>query len=88
MNDEEFEVAGHQMLKYVIDYHKKIRERRVMPNVRPGFMRKLLPDHAPQTPEKWDQLYKDIERVIMPGVSIYLLYLNLFWTRPTDELTY
>ncbi|CAE1323299.1 unnamed protein product [Acanthosepion pharaonis] len=69
MNDEEFEAAGQQMLKYVIDYHKNIRERRVMPDVKPGFMRKLLPDHAPHTPEKWDLLFKDIERVIMPGVT-------------------
>lgn len=69
MNNEEFEAAGQQMLKYVIDYHKKIRERRVLPDVKPGFMRKLLPDHAPQTPEKWDQVYKDIERVVMPGVT-------------------
>lgn len=32
-------------------------------------MQPLLPSEAPQTPEKWQDVMADIERVIMPGVS-------------------
>eukprot|EP00106_Octopus_bimaculoides_P008024 XP_014775466.1 PREDICTED: aromatic-L-amino-acid decarboxylase-like [Octopus bimaculoides] len=69
MDSQEFQVASQQMIKFVADYLENSRERRVLPDVKPGFMRPLLPDHAPQDPEKWEDLFKDIERVIMPGVT-------------------
>ena len=42
-----------------------------MPTVEPGYIKPLLPDEAPQIPEKWEDIMTDIERVIMPGVSIF-----------------
>ncbi|XP_029633174.1 aromatic-L-amino-acid decarboxylase [Octopus sinensis] len=69
MDSEEFQVASKQMIKFVADYLENSRERRVLPDVKPGFMRPLLPDHAPEDPEKWEDLFKDIEKVIMPGVT-------------------
>jgi len=41
----------------------------VTPNVEPGYLRKLIPDAAPEQPENWKDVMKDIERVIMPGVA-------------------
>ena len=39
----------------------------------PGYIRELLPDEAPVKGEKWDDIFKDVERVIMPGViKVYL----------------
>lgn len=32
-------------------------------------MKPLLPSEAPQSPEQWEDIMADIERVIMPGVS-------------------
>uniref|UniRef100_A0A3Q3GAR2 Histidine decarboxylase n=1 Tax=Kryptolebias marmoratus TaxID=37003 RepID=A0A3Q3GAR2_KRYMA len=43
-------------------------DRRVIPDVKPGYMRELLPDAAPAEPEDWENIFNDIERVIMPGV--------------------
>ncbi|KAG7173247.1 Aromatic-L-amino-acid decarboxylase-like, partial [Homarus americanus] len=43
--------------------------RRVLPEVEPGYLRPLLPDHAPDTPDEWSDVMADIERVIMPGVT-------------------
>jgi len=37
--------------------------------VKPGYLRDLIPEEAPEAPEKWQDIMKDIERVIMPGVS-------------------
>ena len=34
----------------------------------PGYIRELIPDSAPQQGENWDDIFKDVERVIMPGV--------------------
>ena len=35
-----------------------------------GYMKQLIPDDAPENPENWEDIVKDIERVIMPGVCI------------------
>lgn len=48
---------------------KQLVFRRVLPTVQPGYLRPLIPEEAPETPEKWQDVMKDIERVIMPGVS-------------------
>jgi hypothetical protein len=41
---------------------------RVTPDVEPGFLRELLPKDAPRTGEKWEDIFKDFENKIMPGV--------------------
>lgn len=56
-------------MDYITQYLSSIRERRVIPDVKPGYMRGLLPDAAPTDPEDWDNIFTDIEKVIMPGVS-------------------
>lgn len=56
------------MVEYIADYLENIRERRVFPDVKPGYMRELVPSEAPEHSEPWDNIFKDVERVIMPGV--------------------
>lgn len=58
------------MVEYIADYLENIRERRVFPDVTPGYIRKIVPSEAPVDGEKWDDIFNDIERVIMPGVCI------------------
>uniref|UniRef100_K1R2A9 Histidine decarboxylase n=1 Tax=Magallana gigas TaxID=29159 RepID=K1R2A9_MAGGI len=57
------------MVDFIAEYLKSIRTRRVFPDVSPGYMRTLVPEAAPQEGEKWDDIFRDIERVIMPGVT-------------------
>ena len=56
------------MVDYIADYLDNIRSRRVFPKVSPGYMRKLVPETAPEEGEEWDDIFNDVERVIMPGV--------------------
>ncbi|PSN51459.1 Histidine decarboxylase [Blattella germanica] len=60
---------GKEMVDYIADYLQHIRERRVFPCVAPGYMRRLIPDSAPLEPESWDDIFADVERVVMPGVT-------------------
>jgi hypothetical protein len=65
------------MVDYITRYLTTIRERKVTPGpeVKPGYMRELLPDSAPTDPEDWDCIFGDIEKVIMPGVRyVHTLY--------------
>ena len=58
------------MVDYIADYLENIRERRVFPDVKPGYMRELVPDSAPMDGEPWESIFKDVDRIIMPGVII------------------
>ena len=69
MDGDDFARCGQQMLDYMRDYHKSLEERDVLPSVKPGFLRELIPDHAPEKAEKFDELLKDVEKIIMPGVG-------------------
>lgn len=57
------------MIDYIADYLENIRNRRPLSDVKPGYLRPLIPDEAPKKPEDWNTVFKDIERVIMPGVT-------------------
>ena len=61
--------TGKEMVDYIADYLQNIRERRVLPDVKPGYMSNLLPESAPLEGEPWQAIFDDVERVIMPGVT-------------------
>ncbi|RWS30166.1 histidine decarboxylase-like protein [Leptotrombidium deliense] len=69
MDWEEYRVRGKEMVDFIADYLSSIRERRVFPDVKPGYMRHLIPSSAPEEGEKWQTIFTDVERVIMPGVT-------------------
>ncbi|KAG5880430.1 hypothetical protein JTB14_019940 [Gonioctena quinquepunctata] len=69
MEANQFKDFGKEMIDYVAGYLENIRERRVLPTVEPGYLRPLIPETAPQKPDQWEDIMKDIERVIMPGVT-------------------
>ena len=58
------------MVDFIADYLTNIRTRRVNPDVKPNFLRQMIDSEAPQQGEKWEKIYEDIERIIMPGVCI------------------
>ncbi|CAL1536567.1 unnamed protein product, partial [Lymnaea stagnalis] len=69
MDTDEFRARGREMVDYVADYLETIDTRTPLPSVLPGYLRELIPDEAPLNGESWEEVKKDIDRVIMPGVS-------------------
>lgn len=55
-------------MDYITKYVVTLRERRVVPDVKPGYMKDLIPETAPTEPEDWEDIFSDFENVIMPGV--------------------
>jgi len=76
MDANEFRKRGREMVDYIADYMDGIAERRVLPEVQPGYLRDMLPNRAPQKPEDWDSIMRDVDHAIMPGVS-KLLHVNM-----------
>ncbi|XP_067412221.1 histidine decarboxylase isoform X2 [Emydura macquarii macquarii] len=68
MEPEEYRQRGKEMVDYICQYLSNVRERRVTPDVQPGYMRAQLPDSAPAEPDSWDNIFGDIEKIVMPGV--------------------
>lgn len=58
-----------ELTKLVVNYYDTIQDRRVVSNVEPGYLKKLLPDGPPQDGEPWAEIQKDIESKIMPGLT-------------------
>ncbi|XP_050585389.1 histidine decarboxylase isoform X1 [Bombus affinis] len=69
MNLEEYRKHGKEVVDYIADYLENIRSRRVYPAVSPGYLRNVLPTSAPVNGEPWEDIFADIERCIMPGVT-------------------
>lgn len=67
------------MVDYIADYLQNIRQRRVFPDVKPGYIRHLLPEQAPELGEDWDTIFADVERVVMPGVSPFFISFEHIW---------
>lgn len=40
-----------------------------MSAVKPGFLKELLPDDAPNAPSSWQSIMEDIDKIIMPGIT-------------------
>ncbi|KPU75972.1 uncharacterized protein Dana_GF12784, isoform B [Drosophila ananassae] len=69
MDFKEYRQRGKEMVDYIADYLENIRERRVFPDVSPGYMRQLLPESAPIDGEPWPKIFADVERIVMPGIT-------------------
>ena len=69
MDSAEFKVRGNEMIDYIINYMETVADRRVTPDVKPGYLRSLLPDTAPQESEPWEDVMKDVEDKIMLGMT-------------------
>ncbi|KAL7737720.1 hypothetical protein ACLKA6_006113 [Drosophila palustris] len=68
MNVEEFRKYGKEVIDYICQYGSNIEERDVAPTLNPGYLKKLLPADAPQSPESFKDVLEDFEQKIMPGV--------------------
>uniref|UniRef100_A0A7N6AD67 Aromatic-L-amino-acid decarboxylase n=1 Tax=Anabas testudineus TaxID=64144 RepID=A0A7N6AD67_ANATE len=69
MDAAEFRRRGREMVDYVADYLENIEQRPVYPDLEPGYLRSLIPSEAPLEPESYEDVMKDVERVIMPGIT-------------------
>jgi aromatic-L-amino-acid decarboxylase len=69
MTPEEFRAAGHQIVDWIADYRATVASRPVMARTEPGDVRKQLPAHPPEQPEAFADIIRDLDRVIVPGLS-------------------
>jgi aromatic-L-amino-acid decarboxylase len=69
MTPEEFRRNGHAVIDWIADYHSRIESFPVLSQAKPGQIRASLPAHPPAQGEPFDALLKDVEKLILPGVT-------------------
>lgn len=71
---EAFRQAGYAAVDWVVDFYERVESLPVMPSVRPGEVRALLPEAPPERGEPFDAILADLDRVVVPG--------TLHWQSP------
>ncbi|HUQ88513.1 MAG TPA: aminotransferase class V-fold PLP-dependent enzyme [Vicinamibacterales bacterium] len=71
MNSDEFRKAGHRVIDWIADYRAGVESRPVMATTAPGEIKAMLPASPPQQPESFDAILRDLDRVVMPGITTW-----------------
>ena len=69
MTPEEFRRFGHQLIDWIADYRAGIANRPVMAQTAPGEIKGQFPAAPPEYSEDFAAVFRDLERVILPGLS-------------------
>ncbi len=69
LEPEAFRRHAHQLVDWMADYLTRIGTLPVQPAAEPGAIRAALPSEAPETPEPFERIVGDFERLIVPGMT-------------------
>jgi aromatic-L-amino-acid decarboxylase len=69
MNTEEFRRRGHELIDWIADYRTHVEDFPVRSEVRPGDVRAQLAPRPPDSAEDFDAIIRDLNKIIVPGLS-------------------
>jgi aromatic-L-amino-acid decarboxylase len=71
MTPEEFRKYGHAIVDWIADYRSNLEKLPVMAQTEPGAVKALLPGSPPQMAESFEAILADLDRVVLPNLSIW-----------------
>ncbi|HET9663525.1 MAG TPA: pyridoxal-dependent decarboxylase [Burkholderiales bacterium] len=69
MNPDDFRQWGYRFVDWIAEYLAHPERYAVLPNVKPGEILGELPLHAPEAAESFEVMLRDLDRVIVPGLT-------------------
>ncbi len=69
MTPDEFRRWGREVIDWIAGYLERVEEYPVLAQVRPGEIRAKLPPHPPADGEPFDAILRDLDRIILPGIT-------------------
>jgi len=69
MTPDEFRQHGHQVVDWIADYYEQLETFPVLSQSAPGSIRAALPAAPPEQGEPFDAVLRDLDDVIMPGIT-------------------
>lgn len=71
MTPDEFRRHGHQLIDWLADYQQTLATRPVQAVTAPGTIRDMVPIQPPMQPEPFGAVIADLDRVVVPGLSLW-----------------
>ena len=81
---EVFRKQLHLLADWIADFREKLGTIRVAPNDKPGAIRGAMPAQPPEDAEAFEEILRDIDRLIVPGMVHWShpMFLGYFgWTQ-------
>jgi aromatic-L-amino-acid decarboxylase len=69
MTPDEFRAIGHRLIDWIADYRRRLTDMPVMALTEPGEVKAKLPASPPEEPEDFESIFRDLDRLIVPGLS-------------------
>ena len=69
MTSEEFRTQAHSFVDWMANYLESVENFSVKSPVIPGEIFQSLPDQAPEKGEMMDEIFKDFQTKILPGIT-------------------
>ena len=69
MTAEEFRRWGRALVDWIADYREGVEELPVLSRAAPGEVRAKLPAEPPEEPEDLDAILRDLDEVVLPGLT-------------------
>jgi aromatic-L-amino-acid/L-tryptophan decarboxylase len=69
MTPDEFREYGHKLIDWIADYRAGLAARPVMASTEPGQVKASLPSIAPSSPEPFDAVLRDLDAILIPGLT-------------------
>ncbi|MDH3634544.1 MAG: pyridoxal-dependent decarboxylase [Gammaproteobacteria bacterium] len=79
MTPEEFRHAGHELIDWIADYRTNLEQRPVRAQVEPGNIRRSFPASAPEAPLAPEQLLRELEQRVLPGITLVQHPMHYGW---------
>ncbi len=69
MTPDDFRRHGRAVVDWIADYMERVESLPVRSGAAPGDVARALPDAAPEHGEPFDRLLRDVEEIILPGIT-------------------
>jgi aromatic-L-amino-acid/L-tryptophan decarboxylase len=69
MDLETFRREAHALVDWMADYLRNVERYPVRAQVHPGAIAAELPEHPPATGEPMERIFRDFERIVLPGMT-------------------
>jgi len=69
MDLDEFQKQAHELVDWMVDYMRNVREYPVKSQVSPGDVISQLPEDPPEKGEQFDRIFADFQNIILPGMT-------------------
>jgi Glutamate decarboxylase and related PLP-dependent proteins len=69
MPKEDFRRFGYEIVDWIADYFERLETFPVLSQNQPNDLKNALPAQAPETGENFDEIFADVERLILPAVT-------------------